>query len=416
MSGPLCGVSSAGGDWATHHGQYRGNWSPYIPRNLILRYTKPGDLVLDPFVGGGTTAIEAKLLGRRCIARDINPACVELTLKSLRLLPSSDLFGSVCYFEPEVSVGDARDLQGVGSGTVDLVCAHPPYANIISYSDGISGDLSQLKMEDFVAEMRNVAGECYRVLKPGGKCAVLIGDTRKQKRIVPLGFRVIEAFLRAGFRLRELVIKVQHNCKTTGFWYRKSIDRNFLLLAHEYLPVFEKAEHCEQSIFNNDVVNLPRPIVDELNLSEELSEPLMTSSVWVFPNHAMQQKTAMNIRRRYGSCLISHSNQAQDMSVDEYKMALRQRVEALLNGPACDSRFVVVMAQDFRFDQSVVPAAKLVVDALEAYPGLWLKEIIILAPQEHTDTQGARERDLTIAGDAHFTIVHQYLVVYEVSR
>jgi DNA modification methylase len=61
------------GNWATHDGRYRGNWSPYIPRNVILKYSRPGDLILDYFVGGGTTAIEAKLLGRRCIARDINP-------------------------------------------------------------------------------------------------------------------------------------------------------------------------------------------------------------------------------------------------------------------------------------------------------------------------------------------------------
>ena len=62
------------GDWATHHGGYRGNWSPYIPRNVILKYSQPGELVLDYFVGGGTTAVEAKLLRCRCIARDINPA------------------------------------------------------------------------------------------------------------------------------------------------------------------------------------------------------------------------------------------------------------------------------------------------------------------------------------------------------
>lgn len=51
------------GDWATHDGRYRGNWSPYIPRNVILKYSNPGDIVLDYFVGGGTTAVEAKLLG-----------------------------------------------------------------------------------------------------------------------------------------------------------------------------------------------------------------------------------------------------------------------------------------------------------------------------------------------------------------
>ena len=58
------------GNWATHSGEYRGNWSPYIPRNVIIKYSKPGDLVLDYFCGAGTTAVEAKLLGRKCIALD----------------------------------------------------------------------------------------------------------------------------------------------------------------------------------------------------------------------------------------------------------------------------------------------------------------------------------------------------------
>ena len=66
------------GTWATHSGKYRGNWSPYIPRNIILKYSKQGDLVLDYFCGAGTTAVEAKLLGRRCIALDINPNAVKL--------------------------------------------------------------------------------------------------------------------------------------------------------------------------------------------------------------------------------------------------------------------------------------------------------------------------------------------------
>ena len=46
------------GDWATHDAKWRGNWSPYIPRNIILRYSQEGDLVLDQFAGGGTTLVE----------------------------------------------------------------------------------------------------------------------------------------------------------------------------------------------------------------------------------------------------------------------------------------------------------------------------------------------------------------------
>src|SRR5438067_8394167 len=71
------------GAWATHDGSYRGNWSPYVPRNLILRYTAPGDWVLDPFVGGGTTAVEAALLGRHAIAGDLSPAALSRTREQL---------------------------------------------------------------------------------------------------------------------------------------------------------------------------------------------------------------------------------------------------------------------------------------------------------------------------------------------
>lgn len=73
------------GKWATHSGEYRGNWSPYIPRNVILKYSKPRELVLDYFCGAGTTAVEAKLLGRRCIAFDINDKAIELAQKNVKL-------------------------------------------------------------------------------------------------------------------------------------------------------------------------------------------------------------------------------------------------------------------------------------------------------------------------------------------
>ena len=60
------------GDWATHDAKWRGNWSPYIPRNIILRYSQEGDTVLDQFAGGGTTLVEAKLLNRDIIGVDVN--------------------------------------------------------------------------------------------------------------------------------------------------------------------------------------------------------------------------------------------------------------------------------------------------------------------------------------------------------
>jgi hypothetical protein len=88
--------------------------------------------------------------------------------------------------------------------------------------------------------MGKVASESYRVAKRGAISAVLIGDLRKNKRVVPLGFWVMEEYLTAKFVLKEIIIKAQHNCQTTDAWREKARKLGFLLLAHEYLLIFEK--------------------------------------------------------------------------------------------------------------------------------------------------------------------------------
>ena len=129
------------GNWATHSGEYRGNWSPYIPRNVILKYSKPGELVLDYFCGAGTTAVECRLLGRKCIAFDINDKAIELARKNVdfilepQQLTFTDEKNHLKVYKPELSVGDARDLSFIKDNSIDLICAHPPYANIIHYTD-----------------------------------------------------------------------------------------------------------------------------------------------------------------------------------------------------------------------------------------------------------------------------------------
>ena len=67
------------GDWATHKGDYRGNFAPQIARNVILNYSAEGELVLDPMVGSGTTLIEARLLNRNALGCDINQNAVDIT-------------------------------------------------------------------------------------------------------------------------------------------------------------------------------------------------------------------------------------------------------------------------------------------------------------------------------------------------
>lgn len=221
------------GNWATHDAKYRGNWSPYIPRNILLRYSQEKDLVLDQFVGGGTTLVEAKLLNRNIIGVDVNPESLQRCKEK-------------CNFKIENSAkitikkGDARKLNFIENDSIDLICTHPPYTNIIQYSENIKEDISHYDVKDFLEQMKLIASESYRVLKKDKFCAILMGDIRRKGHVVPLGFDVMNIFVNSGLKLKEIIIKEQHNCKATGYWKTSSIKYNFLLLAHEYLFVFKK--------------------------------------------------------------------------------------------------------------------------------------------------------------------------------
>lgn len=224
------------GDWATHDASYRGNWAPQVPRNLILRYTKPGEVVVDPMVGSGTTLIECKLLGRSGIGVDINERAAAAACERLNFTAAgSD------QAPQRVFVGDARNLDALSDGSADLIAIHPPYANIIRYSDPpLAHDLSHIaNLDAFTHAMEDVAAEALRVVRPGKRVAILIGDTRRRGAYVPLAFRTMSAFLEAGFELREDIVKVQWNCRDTHAWAERARAYNFHLIAHEHLFIFQ---------------------------------------------------------------------------------------------------------------------------------------------------------------------------------
>lgn len=212
-----------------------------------MRYSKEGDIVLDQMVGGGTTLIECKLTGREGIGVDINKEAIMLTRDRLNFSYNT-LTNKITT--QRTFVGDARNLNLIEDSSVDLIATHPPYASIITYSKNsrkhIEGDLSYVQnIDEFAEEMRKVAKESFRVLKPEKYCAILIGDTRRYKHYVPITPRVLQAFLDVGFILKEDIIKKQWQCKTTGFWTNKSKENNFLLIMHEHLFVFRKPEEDE---------------------------------------------------------------------------------------------------------------------------------------------------------------------------
>lgn len=121
-------------------------------RNLILRYSDEGDVLLDPMIGGGTTAIEAKILNRHIICSDVNDKALERTKASLDFEVENKAWQKVVK-------RDARDLSKANDESIDFILTHPPYADIIKYSDGkLNDDLSNIHdIDKFADEMEKVA-------------------------------------------------------------------------------------------------------------------------------------------------------------------------------------------------------------------------------------------------------------------
>ena len=131
-------------------------------------YSEEKDHILDPMVGSGTSLIEAKLLNRNALGIDINPEAVKLSNDALDFEFKNDC-------KQNAILGNAKELSNLKENSIDLIITHPPYLNIVKYSDGkIEDDLSSSGgMVKFLNDIELISKELLRVLKPNKFCAIL---------------------------------------------------------------------------------------------------------------------------------------------------------------------------------------------------------------------------------------------------
>jgi hypothetical protein len=189
-------------------------------------------------------------MNRKGVGLDINPVALETTRARVQEMEEHALGDTRISLkkelQPIVIEGDSRKLEenlnsvGILEGTIKLICAHPPYLDSLKYTSNIEGDLSHLSNPvEFCDELQSISKQIFSLLEAKGICAVLIGDVRKNKHVIPLGFLTMERFLKEGFRLKEIIIKAQHRDSSTRFWFTKR-DKIDFLINHEYLLILEK--------------------------------------------------------------------------------------------------------------------------------------------------------------------------------
>lgn len=210
------------GDKPHGNNKFNGVTPAFVIWNLLQRYTKEGDLIVDPMCGSGTTIDVAKELGRKVIGYDISP------------------------YREDIIQNDARKIP-LDDDSVDFVFIDSPYSDNVKYSDhpDCIGKISCEK-EKFFDELEKVAQEIHRILKSDKYMAWLIGDHwRKKTGYIPVGFKSYD-MLSKYFEPIDVICVIRRNqTSNTGIWHNRAREFNFYLRGFKYLFIMQKANQEE---------------------------------------------------------------------------------------------------------------------------------------------------------------------------
>ena len=227
-----------------HKGWYWGNFIPQIPHQMLRRYTKRGDWVVDTFAGSGTTLIECRRLGRNGLGIELNPevAAQALTVVEEEANPDAvitDIVAGDC-----TAVNYAELLAARGSSQVQLLIMHPPYHDIIRFGDDERDLSNAATLDDFVALFSQVVVQTYPILEKGRYLVVVIGDKYVKGEWVPLGFHLMQAVLAQGYTLKSIIVKNFEETRAKrdqkALWRYRALVGGFYVFRHEYILLFRK--------------------------------------------------------------------------------------------------------------------------------------------------------------------------------
>ncbi len=228
-----------------HKAWYWGNFVPQIPDQLIQRYTKKGDCVLDPFVGSGTTLLECQRLGRNGFGIELQPSIAKKTRTILATQKPRDP-----GLQSLIAVGDSSSqdfgelIRQSGRSSFQLAILHPPYHDIIRFSKRKNDLSNAASTDEFISRFGQVVDNVLSVLDKKRYFAVVIGDKYSAGEWIPLGFLTMQETLKRACRLRSIVVKNfdQTTAKRTQkeLWRYRALAGGFYVFKHEYILIFQK--------------------------------------------------------------------------------------------------------------------------------------------------------------------------------
>lgn len=242
----LIGPRAKGGK---RENNYHGNFVPQIPEQMIRRYVKEGGIVLDMFMGSGTTLFEAETLKHPYIGFDINDEIITYVKHKMEgsnatyFIHNCDITSSNL-----VSLALSDDLIKLNDTGVDIIISHPPYFDIVKFTDK-KEDLSKISdlntfIDFYIKGVRNV----WPFLKENQYFVLVVGDLWRNGEVIPLGFYLMNAIKSiVQCQLKGIVIKdIVGNKEKLGCenaWKRRALESDYYLFKHEYIFVFKKLKN-----------------------------------------------------------------------------------------------------------------------------------------------------------------------------
>ena len=226
-----------------HSGHYHGNFVPQIPYQLLSRYTKAGDFVLDPFAGSGTTLIEAQKMKRNSIGIELQDVVAN---EAIARIHSEKLEGIIAdtFIDDSRTFGTEIILSTYNIKNVQFIIYHPPYWDIIKFSDDPNDLSNSPDLKTFLSNYGKVVENTVKILEKGRYCALVIGDKYANGEIVPLGFYCMQVMQQYNLQLKAILVKnfgeTKGKANQEALWRRRALQNGLYIFKHEYIMVFKK--------------------------------------------------------------------------------------------------------------------------------------------------------------------------------
>lgn len=192
-----------------------------LAARVIGLFTHRGELVLDPFVGSGTTLVAARDLERNAIGFDLKPEYIQLCRERLSQTTLWEHTQQIAICDDARHIPDYLEPE-----TVALIFTSPPYANLLNrprlnksrrerkneqflqveqYSQD-PRDLGTLDEEAYSQAMGEIFARLLPLLRPKAHCVINVPDMWWENERVTLHITIVETLRKLGYELRNIII------------------------------------------------------------------------------------------------------------------------------------------------------------------------------------------------------------------